>query len=1114
MKNKLKKILIAMFLVLVQIISMPMTIYAIDTTISEIVDSQTIETPVTATVSKVSSGTYTVSIPESMDAGVLSNEKDNVIEYSISVNFYESESSNYSLTSSSVLISSDKTGELTLSGNDSEVLPFTNNLDDIKVSDSQTIASNILIESQDVKKAEPGSYSGTVSFNFEFIEVQTDDEQTTEATTSQTTTKEDTTGSTSGTTTEVTTTTTEPASTTTTEATTSSPSTTTTTQPSSSETTTTTTNPSSTATTTTQVTTESTTQVTTESTTVTTTQPTTEPSTGLQNGDYTADVSMMKYYDITDYSMCDKLFSNSADITISGDYATIILYVIDPIPNFSSYGTPISDVWFEYEGVTYSATVTTGGEDRYFDADGGFISDEGYYPTAIVKVIVPKQAVLDSEDGDLVCSAYVDAVMMSRQEFFVILQLDDVDLDTDGDADDTTTTVPSTTESSTTAPSTATTTNATTTTTNATTTTQKSTTTTQTTTSASSSTGLTDGAYTADVSMMKYYDITDYSMCDKLFYNFADIVVNGDNATLTLYVIDPIPNFSSYGTPVSDVWFEYNGNTYDATITTGGGDKYFDADGAFISTDGEYSTSKITVTLPKEAVLDAANGGLVCSPYVAAVMMSREQFYVILDVEGVEDDDDSSTSTTTASTTTSSTTTTSNATTATSTTNSTTNSTTSSSSTTTSTTTSSGSSSSGSSSSVTSLSNGTYTADVSMMKYVDITDYSMCDKLFYNSADIVVSGDKATLTLYVIDPIPNFSSYGTPVSDVWFEYNGNTYNATVTSGGGDKYFDADGAFISTDGEYSTSKITVTLPKQAILDAANGGLICSPYVDAVMMSREQFYVILDVDGVSSSGSSSSNSSSSGSSSSNNSSSSSDSSTVTGNDNADEVLIENGYFTAAVEMRKVASINDLSMCSPLFHERVDIYIEDDMATITLYLINPIPSYPDYGTPLLDIIFTYDGVDYEGVLDESVVYTRYFNYAAGFIEEAGYYDSSPITVNIPVDALYNTTEGELTCTGYVNVIMNSTQSFFVFLTDFMEGTTGGEDPTVNENSSSSDTNNDSTDSEDVEDALSSNLSSNTVKTLYAQSKALGFVIALTILAVAALGGYFAYIYYRRKK
>ena len=137
-----------------------------------------------------------------------------------------------------------------------------------------------------------------------------------------------------------------------------------------------------------------------------------------------------------------------------------------------------------------------------------------------------------------------------------------------------------------------------------------------------------------------------------------------------------------------------------------------------------------------------------------------------------------------------------------------------------------------------------FTCKIAMKKSTDFTANSMCNPLFYPKADLVVDGDNTKLTLYVIDPIPNYSAEGTPLKNVTFTYNGSTYAATVHSS--DKViksFASASGFISTAGNYNSSPITVTLPTDAIKEAEDGKLTCSAYVNAVMKSTQNFYVVL-------------------------------------------------------------------------------------------------------------------------------------------------------------------------------------------------------------------------------------------------------------------------------
>lgn len=138
----------------------------------------------------------------------------------------------------------------------------------------------------------------------------------------------------------------------------------------------------------------------------------------------------------------------------------------------------------------------------------------------------------------------------------------------------------------------------------------------------------------------------------------------------------------------------------------------------------------------------------------------------------------------------------------------------------------------------------TFTAKVSFRKSSDFDSASMCNPLFYEQADLKVNKDTTRLTLYVIDPIPNYPSEGTPLSDVSFLYQGSSYSAAIdTSDKVAKSYPAASGFIPTAGNYESSKITVTLPTDAIEASADKALTCSAYVNAVMKTTQTFYVVL-------------------------------------------------------------------------------------------------------------------------------------------------------------------------------------------------------------------------------------------------------------------------------
>lgn len=332
------------------------------------------------------------------------------------------------------------------------------------------------------------------------------------------------------------------------------------------------------------------------------------------DGTYTASVRMEQFYALGSASMCDPLFHSTAHITISGDTATLSLYVIDPIPEFPDHGTPLSNVNFQYGGKTYSASYTTSNKGSYsYSQTPGFIGSSGSYPSSRVGVDLPVAALDGTSGGTLVCEAYVNVVMQSTQKFFVVL----------GSPNLVKAAAPSVTETpESTAPSTP----------------DSEPDAAQTTTtpesenpSESTSQSLGDGSYTPAVSMYKVADIDSLSMCNALFYDRASVEVAGDTATITLYVIDPIPLFVDYGTPLANVNFQYEGKTYDAVYITTDRESYTFAEASgFIPEDGIYTTAKVQVDLPKEAVEATGGGTLVCEAYINVVMQSTQQFFVML----------------------------------------------------------------------------------------------------------------------------------------------------------------------------------------------------------------------------------------------------------------------------------------------------------------------------------------------------------------------------------------------------------------------------------------------------------------------------------------------------
>ena len=143
---------------------------------------------------------------------------------------------------------------------------------------------------------------------------------------------------------------------------------------------------------------------------------------------------------------------------------------------------------------------------------------------------------------------------------------------------------------------------------------------------------LEEGKYTASITMM--HEAKDQpSMCDPMFDMKADIEIKGEEATLKLFVANPIPGFPEQGADgtVKDVKITYNGKSYpvesqlgtDAKMTAKVTNQLFG-----FTKDEKYPAQVLTVKLPKEAIQEGAM--LKTDAFVNVVMMSNQTFRVNL----------------------------------------------------------------------------------------------------------------------------------------------------------------------------------------------------------------------------------------------------------------------------------------------------------------------------------------------------------------------------------------------------------------------------------------------------------------------------------------------------
>ncbi len=258
-----------------------------------------------------------------------------------------------------------------------------------------------------------------------------------------------------------------------------------------------------------------------------TAQPTATPTPSSGNGKYKYRLSVRKSDDFSSASMCDPLFYNYADVSVTDGSAAVTLYVIDPIPKYpaAENSPPLKDIRLTYSGTSYTASMGTEHTARAFEANSTFIGDAGSYNALPLTFTVPYAAITSSGSKTLLCSAYVNAVMKSTQQFYLVFS-DGVKGETEPEGTPITITA---TES--TAISDAVSTN-----------------------SVTQSTGVKDGSYQIPVSAKKASSEED-SMMQQYMLHTADLLVKSGKYTLTVYVQHTVAGITGGGPQ----YISYNG---------------------------------------------------------------------------------------------------------------------------------------------------------------------------------------------------------------------------------------------------------------------------------------------------------------------------------------------------------------------------------------------------------------------------------------------------------------------------------------------------------------------------------------------------------------------------
>lgn len=265
-----------------------------------------------------------------------------------------------------------------------------------------------------------------------------------------------------------------------------------------------------------------------------------------------------------------------------------------------------------------------------------------------------------------------------------------------------------------------------------------------------SNSGTAQGNYTYKLSVRKSDNFSSLSMCDPLFYDYADVKVTGENAAVTLYVIDPIPKYASQenSPPLKDVSLQYNGARYSASLGSSHVAHSFSANSTFIGEAGVYNSLPLTFQVPYKAITTSGSKTLLCTAYVNAVMKTTQNFYLVFsdgvkgetNVEGTPTPIETKTVQQAAAQTAAAAQTGTDST---------------------------GTYSTGTSAGKSSLKNGTYAIPVRAKKAASDED-SMMTQYLYKTADLTVKGEEYSVTIYVQHTVAGIEGGGPK----YIRYNG------------------------------------------------------------------------------------------------------------------------------------------------------------------------------------------------------------------------------------------------------------------------------------------------------------------------------------------------------
>ena len=152
---------------------------------------------------------------------------------------------------------------------------------------------------------------------------------------------------------------------------------------------------------------------------------------------------------------------------------------------------------------------------------------------------------------------------------------------------------------------------------------------------------------------------------------------------------------------------------------------------------------------------------------------------------------------------------------------------------------------------------------------------------------------------------------------------------------------------------------------------------------------------------------------------------------------------GNYTGEIHFLNANGTGAASMCDPIFVHEAELALTADNAELTFYVAYPIPAFPDLGTDgtILDVVLTVDGTEYTAESDITTKPEKVFDTTVTLfgITEGESYPTQVLTVDLPRDAVDDLEAGTVNASAYVNSVMNSTQNFFIQVTNIQS--VGGE-------------------------------------------------------------------------